>query len=172
MALLSYVLGGALVAASVVLAFLRIDRSTRQKRPASAQGAIAQTLELSLQGTRLDPRVPDSDPKIVYKAKVIATFFNRGDQSIHFLPPSWISGPGDVGIQSPFSYRYRLDIKGHQEEFEDVHIEPQGKFSIWVGLDKSVPHEELEKRRGRNQLGTLHLPVRVGNQEAALEYRL
>jgi hypothetical protein len=116
--------------------------------------------------------VPDSDPKIVYKAKVIATFFNRGDQSIHFLPPSWIIGVGDVSIQSPFAYRYRAEIKGHQEEFEDLHVEPQGKFSIWVGLDRAVAHEELEKRRGTNRLGTLRLPVRLGNQEAALEYRL
>jgi hypothetical protein len=44
LAILSYVLGGALVAASVVLAFLRIDRSARQKRPSLAQGEVAQTL--------------------------------------------------------------------------------------------------------------------------------
>jgi hypothetical protein len=147
-ALLSYVLGGAFVAASVVLAFLRIDRSARHKRLASAQGEVAQTLEVALQGTRLDPRVPDSNPKIVYKAKVIATFFNRGDQSIHFLPASWISGPGNVGIQSPFLYRYRVDIKGQQEEFEDVHIEPQGQFSIWVGLDKSSRLKSLRNDAG------------------------
>jgi len=125
-----------------------------------------------LEGTRLDPRVPESNKGITYKAKVIAIFTNRSDRTIYLMPPSWISSAGDIGIQSPFGYRYRLNIEGREEEFKETLIEPNGEFSIWVGLDKSFPHDELEKRRAKSQLGLLRIPVKVDGREVSLAYRL
>jgi hypothetical protein len=125
-----------------------------------------------LEGTKLDPRVPESNKGIIYKAKVIASFINRSDRAIYVMSPSWISSADDIGTQSPFQYRYRLNVDGQEKEFTETRIEPNAKFNIWVGLDKTFPHDELEKRRAKSQLGVLRIPLKVDGKEASLVYRL
>ena len=131
-----------------------------------------------LQATHLDPR--STDPRITYKAKVRAIFTNEGTQTIHIMPLSWITGPDDVPVQFPLGYRYQAEVgvgswkrdQWNKQELTDVQISAGGSFSVYVGLDQSIPHSDLEKRRTTKRLGTMMIPIQIGGKEYTYKERV
>jgi len=154
-------------------AFLYLDRKLERATPAPA----FKDLKVMIEETFLEPRVPESDTRINYKAKFGIGFVNLSGRTIHFLAPSWQSQPDDAGVQTPFWYRYRLPSDGPGRwrkliEREDVTIEPNGRFRLSVGLDKACSQEELENRRRSGKLGTLLVPIEIGSDRGTLEYHV
>ena len=133
---------------------------------------------LSLQSTYLDPR--STDTKIVYKAKLRIILTNESAQRIHAYAPSWLTGRDDVPVQFPLGYRYQIEMssgswkqdKWSQQEHESLQIEAGSSFRTYVGLDQSIPHPELEKRRATKRLGTLIIPIQVGPEERTLTFKV
>ena len=150
-------------------AVLIIDQRLARKR--SLEDAEVNVI---LRSTRLDPRVPDTETNINYKAKLIGNFESLDSRPIHFLPLRWVAARGDVGVQAPFAYSYRTraDENTKWVESPEVTISPRGSFQVWIGLDKSVSHDELEKRRNGQKLGTISFPVQVSGETGKLEYRV
>ncbi len=145
--------------------------------PVRASIGKQSALTIKAQETFLNPRVPESDTSITYKAKLGIGFVNLSDRAIHFLAPSWRSQSGDVGVQAPFWCRYQRPVEGRwkkawQNESADVTVEPNGRFRIMLGLDKACPHDELEMRRRSGTLGTLLIPIEIGGERSAFEYRV
>jgi len=76
-----------------------------------------------------------------------------------------------------FGYRYQLEeyvgswkldkwkMSGTKhDEHEEITVEPNWTFRIWIGMNPCVPHDILEKRRKTHSLGTLILPLMIGNE--------
>lgn len=144
-------------------------------------------------GTSLDERA--TSPTIYYIAKLRLSLENKGTQVIHVLPPRWTMAVGNVSVQCgaaiypsvpykpvmlEFGYGYQIEQSigswrqdkwklrpdGKPDEPKDIYVEPGWTFRIWIGLNPMVPHDVLEKRRKTAQLGTLTLPMVIGDREA------
>jgi hypothetical protein len=51
------------------------------------------------------------------------------------------------------------------QEPTDAQTSADGSFNVWVGLDQSVPHSDLEKRRTTKGVGTMVIAVQIGGKE-------
>jgi len=173
--------GAAAVGWSVCLWFLCLWT----RHPTSAVRQLPSVTLLTLQGTTLDPRCPPNQG-ITYTAKVRAVFTNTSAEMIHVLAPSWTTGVGDVPVQHEFGYRYqieaalgswrhdrwRLDSSKKAEELLDAYVEPGWSCRVYIGLDPTVPHADLEKRRSSRRLGTLIIPMKIGRNEYKWQQRI
>ena len=150
-------------------------------------------VNFELHGTSLDVR--STSPAINYPAKLRISLENKGHDVVHLLAPRWITAVGNVSVQcgtpiypnvpykpnmQEFGYRYQLErslgswkddewkslADGKDDEHQELYIEPGWSFRIWIGLNPMVPHDVLEDRRRRSRLGTLVLPVVIGNQQS------
>ena len=149
----------------------------------SESGLAGSIFRIPLRTTTLDPR--SSDPGTTYKAKLRLVFTNDRQETVQVLPPSWIMGKDDVPAQFPLGSKYQVEKT--QGSYKSVHpqdrwsgqeldegtINPGWSFTLYIGLDQSVSHEELLKRWGHHRLGTLRIPLRIGNDHVVhLEERV
>lgn len=121
----------------------------------------------------LDPRVPDSDTQIEYKAKLTLVLTNESGRPIRVLQPQFHG----VAVQFPFAYGYRVESSLHgwkhsqwNKELSEADVDSGWSFKLWLGLDPSIPHKELEKKRDERSLGTLSIPIEIGRQAYTLQY--
>jgi hypothetical protein len=143
--------------------------------PSPAKGGLS-AADVKLQATSLAGRRDD----LGYKAKLNVIFTNESDQTIEILRPRWLSDFDDVGVQSPLRHAYKLESsRGDWKrdswgvEIPSVRVDPGWSFTLWIGLDPSMNHEELERRRKTTRLGTLIVPVKtVGGEQTDIPYRV
>lgn len=141
------------------------EATTSPQREAAPQNEI-----IKLQVTTLDPR--STDPKITYKAKLRLIFTNQSKQAIQVLEPRWTTGRWDVPVQHPFKVLYQTERslgswrrgEWNSQEAEQAHINPGQSFRMYVGVSDAIPHNDLETRRNGRRLGTLAIPIKIGNQ--------
>jgi hypothetical protein len=168
MLLVGMLLGGTRVA----------DAKTDRATPSPQRDAGSSSEIVKLQVTTLDPR--STDPKTNYKAKLRVIFTNKSEQAIQVLEPTWTTGRWDVPVQHPFIAPYQTERslgswrrnEWNSQELPQAHINPGQSFRIYVGLSDSVPHDDLEARRNSRRLGTLTVPIRVGDQNHKWEERI
>jgi len=65
-----------------------------------------------------------------------------------------------------------LEARSWGPERPELQVDPGWSFTAWIGLDQSVAHDELERRRKTARLGTLVIPVKVEDEESQLTYRV
>lgn len=147
----------------------------------------------SVHPTSLDQRATSPQQKVNYTAKLRFSLENSSALPIRVLPPHWLTKPGNVSVQCgnptydgvaytpgmvEFGHRYQLEDHpgswqrekwrmkpgGEHDEHEEISVSPGQTFRIWIGLNPCVPHKDLEARRKTHRLGTVILPVVIGNQ--------
>lgn len=136
----------------------------------------AQDPSIPLRKSWLDRRIttPITEEPI-YKAKLTMLFRNESDQPIYVQRPTW-SG---VGTQSPFGFGYAREVTKGEADWDEnakydlpARVDAGWSVRLWIGLDPAIPDRELRKRFDRVQLGSLVIPVKVGNSEILKEYHL
>jgi len=60
--------------------------------------------------------------------------------------------------------KWQMNGKDHDER-KDILVQPGWTFRIWIGLNPCVPQNILRDRLKVNQLGTLILPLTLGDQQ-------
>jgi hypothetical protein len=148
---------------------------------------------LEMHPTSLDSRILSPTANISYTAKLRLSLQNKSAKPIRVLPAYWLTCPGNVSVQcgnSPypgiaytpgmaeFCCRYQLEkylgswkldkwkmSGGKHDEREEITVDPDWTFRIWIGMNPCVPHDILEKRRRTHSLGTLILPLTIGNDK-------
>lgn len=166
-----------LAVALVISATMRLIAPLLSRAKSDTQG-LPVNAKIVLKTTTLDQR--STDPTINYKAKLRAVFTNESEQAIHVRPLSWITGPDDVPVQYPLGFRYQVEEhlgswksgRFNKQELKDVAVNPGWSFIVYVGLDQSVSHSELDKRRNTRRLGTLIIPFEAGGQVYRWEDRI
>jgi hypothetical protein len=165
------------IAACVVVSAV-LALSTTRKSSVVGNANSPRPPEIALQSTILDAR--STDPTVTYKAKVRIIFTNQTGETISVLSPSWTTGVEDVSTQYPFGYRYQLEATlgswkkdlWSPQELTEAEVRPGWSFRVYVGLDPSLSHGELERRKNTHRLGTLLIPIKVGPQEHKWEARV
>jgi hypothetical protein len=154
------------------------DAKTNEPTTPPQREAGSQVEIIKLQVTTLDPRSTDS--KTFYKAKLRLIFTNQTKDVIGVGEPTWTTGRWDVPVQHPFKVLYQIESnpggwrrnEWNSQELPQAHISPGQSFRMYVGLAESVAHNDLETRRNGRRLGTLMIPIIVGNQSYKWEERV
>lgn len=150
-------------------------------------GALEQDGGLDLQFEHVDRR--STDPKITYHAKLRLIFANKGAAELELLAPSWTMEAEDVPAAFPFGYRYQLETtlgawhlskwRGvwdyslwSKQELKSIRVGPGWSVTVYIALLEAVPHEELVERSKAKRLGTLTIPMKIGNQDSKWEGRV
>jgi hypothetical protein len=146
-----------------------------------------------LHPTSLDQRVTDPSKHIYNTAKLRLYLTNKSAKGVQISAPKWLMNANEISVQcgaSPFpgvpyqqgmldfGYFYQLEEylgswkdekwkrrpDGEDDELKTITVAPGYTFRIWIALNPCVPHSELEKRRKTRRLGTLILPISIGDQ--------
>jgi hypothetical protein len=111
-----------------------------------------------------------------YPLKLVVDLTNASLKPIHCLEGiTWLAQRGDVGIQTNFGFGYWPYPKGSTHWVDNIPepvIEPDERFHIWIGLERTCPDDDLNNRARAKRLGTLRLPIEIDGSEMTLEYRI
>jgi hypothetical protein len=113
----------------------------------------------------------DRAPGRNYPSKLNVYFSNDGDD-IHLGVAKWIKD--QVGLQAGKPQGIVYLLKNHLGRWQSESIDkfvPSGSWvKMWVGLDSSVPDNELKQLTEEGRLGILEIPAEIAG--AAIRIRI
>lgn len=140
-----------------------VDKSTKEPDIVSLQ-------TVKIESTNLQ--------NIVYKNKMRCVFKNVSKSTIKVHRAAWVTTKDGAGTQSPFAAKFQREKDlgswqkhdWNEQELEDeIELPPDWSFRVWVGLDLNATNAWLENKKNVKQLGTLLLPITIGERKYKVE---
>lgn len=126
---------------------------------------------ISFVSVTFDARVSHENVNITYKRKMRILLRNDSAQPLEIGRPDWLTTSKQAQLQPEFGYQYQLEqgSGGAQQgawhkETQEITVPSGGQFRIWIGLCPDYEDAALNAKRDRKELGTLVLPVKIGDK--------